>query len=60
MSAAIRRVVDPENNAPWEKMLYSDIPLVDLRVPRLLRSQIVSVVESPLRQGSILGALRSR
>ena len=55
--AAIRRIIYADHHLARQHALDTEVPLVNIRVSRLFRSQIISIVVSPLSQSSVLRAL---
>src|SRR5262249_36018610 len=58
--AAIGGIVGCYYHLPRQQALYTDVPLINVRVLCCLRAQVVPVIESPLRQWSVLSALCRR
>src|SRR6266567_7126746 len=58
MGAAIRRIVDGDDDLPWQQVLYAEVPLVNLSVADGRGIQIAAIGISPLRQFSVGGSLR--
>src|SRR3954468_14021825 len=56
--AAVRGVINPNNNLPRQQMLNPEIPLVDFRITSSPRVQVTRVAEAPLRQLAVLSSLR--
>src|SRR5881396_3153692 len=52
------RVVDAHHNLPREHVLNSEVPLIDLGIPRRPSVQVAGVAETPLCQLAVFGSLR--
>ena len=60
MRAAVRRVIDANNNLSRKQVLNAEVPLIDFRIANRAGIQVAGVPEAPLRQFAVRGSLRRR